>query len=94
MHRYTEEQLDYDRIQECLKLSNLDDFVNKLPNKLQTKVGEEKLDYQEDSYKELVLPELYMNPDIIIFDEATSALDFETEKEVLKSINALRNEKL
>ena len=38
-----EEQLDYDRIQECLRLSNLDDFVNKLPNKLQTEVGEIRL---------------------------------------------------
>ena len=36
---------------------------------------------------------LYENPEIIIFDEATSALDFETEKEVLKSINTLKKEK-
>ena len=89
-----EEQLDYDRIQECLKLSNLDDFVNKLPNKLQTKVGERGIRLSGGQLQRIgIARALYENPDIIIFDEATSALDFETEKEVLKSINTLRNEK-
>ena len=89
-----EEQLDYDRIQECLKLSNLDDFVNKLPNKLQTKVGERGIRLSGGQLQRIgIARALYENPDIIIFDEATSALDFETEKEVLKSINTIRNEK-
>ena len=89
-----EEQLDYDRIQECLKLSNLDDFVNKLPNKLQTKVGERGIRLSGGQLQRIgIARALYENPDIIIFDEATGALDFETEKEVLKSINTLRNEK-
>ena len=89
-----EEQLDYDRIQECLKLSNLDDFVNKLPNKLQTEVGERGIRLSGGQLQRIgIARALYENPDIIIFDEATSALDFETEKEVLKSINTLRNEK-
>ena len=89
-----EEQLDYDRIQECLKLSNLDDFINKLPNKLQTEVGERGIRLSGGQLQRIgIARALYENPDIIIFDEATSALDFETEKEVLKSINTLRNEK-
>ena len=33
---------------------------------------------------------MYNNPNVIIFDEATSALDYETENEIMKIINSLK----
>ena len=32
-------------------------------------------------------------PEIIFFDEATNSLDYETEKDVMRTINALKNDK-
>ncbi len=43
--------------------------------------------------KELGLPCLYHNPEILFMDEATSALDNETEKEIMKAIDGLKGEK-
>jgi ABC-type bacteriocin/lantibiotic exporter with double-glycine peptidase domain len=34
---------------------------------------------------------LYKKPEILILDEATSALDNETEEQILKTINSLKN---
>ena len=89
-----EEQINHERIQKCLKLSNLENFINELPNKLLTKVGERGIRLSGGQLQRIgIARALYENPEIIIFDEATSALDFETEKEVLKSINTLKKEK-
>ena len=89
-----EDQINHERIQQCLKLSNLENFINELPNKLLTKVGERGIRLSGGQLQRIgIARALYENPEIIIFDEATSALDFETEKEVLKSINTLKKEK-
>ena len=42
-----------------------------------------------DKDRELVLPELFKKPQILVLDEATSSLDVDTEKEIMKSINSL-----
>jgi ABC-type bacteriocin/lantibiotic exporter with double-glycine peptidase domain len=34
---------------------------------------------------------LYLDPQVLVFDEATSALDEETENDVMKSVEYLRN---
>ena len=65
-----------------------------LPQKYDTVVGERGLKLSGGEKQRVgIARTLLKDPPILLLDEATSALDFETEKEVLKSINTLKKEK-
>lgn len=85
-----EDAIDKDRIASCLKDSMLCDYVDSLPAKEKTVVGERGIQMSGGQRQRLSIARaLYSNPDIIVFDEATSALDEGTEKEIMESINNL-----
>ena len=80
-----------EEVWEAAKLSESDKFINLLPNKENTIVGErgQKLSgcqRQRISIARAILK----NPEILILDEATSAVDNETEAAIQRSINTLK----
>lgn len=82
--------IDINKINNVLKLANLEDFISQLPNGIYTKLGEKGIKISGGQRQRLgIARALYNNPKILVLDEATSALDGLTEKLVMNSINEL-----
>lgn len=85
-----EDKIDDAQIQTVLKESMLSDYVDSLPARENTVVGERGVQMSGGQRQRLSIARaLYTNPEVIIFDEATSALDESTEKEIMESIDRL-----
>lgn len=82
------------KIWDALEKAQLKEFVEKLPQKLDTILGERGVKFSGGQRQRIAIARaLCHNPEIIIFDEATAALDGETEQAVMDAINALRGNK-
>lgn len=74
-------------IREALEISDILEFVNKLPEGLDTVIGEKGLGISEGQAQRLAIARaLLSKAPIILLDEATSALDAKTERNVLSRI--------
>ena len=72
-------------------MSQLREFIDSLPNGINTIVGEGGSKISGGQLQRIgIARALYNNPEIIIFDEATNALDSKTEKDLLKTINLIQ----
>ncbi|MGO5074572.1 ABC transporter ATP-binding protein/permease [Clostridium sporogenes] len=83
-----------EEIERALKVANLFDFVEALPNGLKTKVGEGGSLLSGGQKQRLALARTILgNTDMIIFDEATSNIDVESEDKIWQAIYKLSKEK-
>lgn len=77
-------------VSQALKLSEIEDFIENLPDGLDTVIGEKGLGISEGQAQRLAIARaLISNAPIILLDEATSALDKNTEEKVLDNIKKL-----
>ena len=88
-------QINFDRVKDIIKQLSLEELINKLPNKLNSNIGEQGLQLSGGQRQKISLARtLYLDPKIIIFDESTSSLDRNSEKEFIKVVNKIKNEKI
>lgn len=88
------EDIDEKRVWETLEEAQLKDFVESLPEGLDTKVGDRGVRLSGGQRQRIgIARALYHNPEILVFDEATSALDNETEAALMEAINSFHGKK-
>ena len=79
---------DQTAIENASKLAAIDGFINQLPDKYDSLVGERGLKLSGGEKQRVAIARAILKqPTIFLFDEATSALDSRTEKEIQKSLN-------
>ncbi len=83
---------DEEMINAC-KVACLDDFINELPDKYDTVIGEGGINLSGGQRQRLAIARaLVQKTEIILFDEATSALDNETQEKIQEAINNMKGE--
>ena len=87
-------QIDLKKINEAIKKTQLNKFINKLPKKINSNVGERGSRISEGQKQRVgIARALYKRSDILVLDEVTSSLDVLTEKKIMRDINKLKNKK-
>ncbi|BCE02056.1 ABCB family ABC transporter ATP-binding protein/permease [Marinicellulosiphila megalodicopiae] len=78
----------------AIKDANLYDFIQALPEKELTMVGERGLKLSGGEKQRVSIARVFLkDPKILIFDEATSSLDTLSEQKIMASFNALSEQK-
>lgn len=89
-----DEDISDERIWQVLEEAQMKEFVESLPEGLNTSIGDRGVRLSGGQRQRLgIARALYHNPEILVFDEATSALDNETEQAVMEAINSFHGKK-
>ncbi|WP_337366009.1 ABC transporter ATP-binding protein [Phascolarctobacterium sp.] len=86
-----EKDIDDVLLNKVLKMAELYDFVQGLPERVNTTVGERGIKLSGGQRQRIgIARALYYQPQVLVLDEATSALDSETEKSITDTILKLK----
>ena len=88
------EIIDRDKLKNAVYIANIEDFVERLPNKLNTELGTSGIRLSGGQEQRLMIARaVYKNPEFVFFDEATSSLDANNEKTIMEKLNSFLNKK-
>jgi ATP-binding cassette subfamily B protein len=81
-------------VEQAARLARLHDFIQRLPDGYQTRVGERGLKLSGGEKQRVAIARVILKrPSLLIFDEATSALDSHTEQEIQASLREVSAER-
>ena len=92
--KYAKPNASNDEIFKAADMAMCTDFINKLENKFETKIGENGIKLSGGEKQRLSIARAFLkNSKIILLDEATSSLDSETEEKIQKALEKLISNK-
>lgn len=88
------EIIDREKLKMASHIANIEDFIEKLPNKLNTELGTSGIRLSGGQEQRLMIARaVYKNPAFVFFDEATSSLDANNEKAIMEKLNSFLEER-
>ena len=82
-----DEEIDRGRVDECLRIAQLSDFVSNTSDGLETRIGERGTSVSGGERQRIAIARaLYSNPSLLILDEGTSAIDTVTEANLVREL--------
>ena len=83
--------LNNKKINQIIKETQLLEFINKLPKKMNTFIGERGISLSGGQLQRIAIARaLYSGSELLIFDEASNALDTKNENSIIQLINRLK----
>ncbi len=87
---FGEPEPDFDRVLQCAQAASAHEFIMRLPQGYESKVGETGIALSGGQKQRVAIARaLYADPPILIFDEATSALDTESERAIQDNLSRM-----
>lgn len=88
------DNINQERLILSVKMANIYDFIQTLPLRFNTKIGNEGVGISTGQKQRLFIARaIYKNPEILFFDEATSALDSKNERSIMLHLNSFLKDK-
>ena len=89
-----EETIDKAKLKKAVQVANIEEFINSLPLKYNTKIGMEGSGTSQGQRQRLLIARaVYKNPEFLFFDEATNALDANNERVIMENLEHFFKEK-
>ena len=86
--------VDIGRLNEAMRIAGISDYVNSLPLKHSTKIGNNGKGLSTGQKQRILIARaVYKNPDILIFDEATNSLDTIIENRIVSNLKEFYKQK-
>jgi ATP-binding cassette subfamily B protein len=83
-----EHQIDTVKLQQAVEVANIHEFIESLPLKYNTKIGQEGVGLSQGQKQRILIARaVYKDPAYILFDEATNSLDASNEKIITQNLN-------
>lgn len=85
----SDDKPDIEKLKTAARIACIDEFIDSLPMKYNTKIGNTGLDLSGGQKQRILIARaVYRNPEFVFFDEATSSLDANNEMQIMNNLKS------